>query len=248
MPCLESVQAQGDVLAKHLLMDGCSRDGTIDVLRGYQQVAPKLFWISEADRGQANALNKALAQVDTEYFGWLNADDCYVENGLSRLADARLRLGSEAPVIIYGDYQVINEKGEILRHRRQPSFNYFDCVYGYLTVQNGAALFHTETVRAAGGFDEMMSFAMDYDLVAKVANRGSVYHVREYIGQFRLHGLAKTATLQEVCMAETAVIRSRYGIKPAAMQRIWMLIAKFRVGLRMAREGCLGCRLGFARH
>ena len=76
-PCLESVQAQGNCLCRHILMDGGSTDGSVKVLAQFGGSHPKLCWTSEHDKGQSDALNKALKLVDTEYFGWLNADDKY---------------------------------------------------------------------------------------------------------------------------------------------------------------------------
>jgi GT2 family glycosyltransferase len=243
-PCLESVRAQGANVAKHIVMDGGSTDGSIEILRAHARTNPKLLWVSERDGGQSDALNKALARVDTEYFGWLNADDCYLPQGLAALVRTAAFRKTSPPVVVYGDYKVIDSGSRVIKQRRQPSFNYKDCLYSYLTVQNCAAIFRTNACRASGGFDRNLHFCMDYELVLRLARTGPVEHVREYVGCFRHHAGAKTSQIPEVCESETRALRAAVsGLSDAQLRtRYW--ISKSRVLLRMALEGCIGSRLG----
>jgi glycosyltransferase involved in cell wall biosynthesis len=239
--CLKSVAAQGDCVLKHIVMDGGSTDGSVEILKNFGNNNSKLSWRSEPDRGQSDALNKALELVDTRYFAWLNADDCYMPAKLGALLLAAQSV--PAPAIVYGDYQVINASGELVKRRRQPSFNYWDCLYSYLTVQNCAAIFRTDLCRSTGGFDRHLAFCMDYDLILRLAGAGPVRHVREYVGCFRHHEGAKTSRLQEVCENETTQLRLQIsGRSPQSLRwRSWL--GKIRVAARMLAEGCLGSRL-----
>ena len=81
--CLESVKGQthGDV--EHIVVDGGSTDGTIEILKSN----PQLRWISEADTGQSHALNKGFAMARGEIIGWLNADDTYTPGAVSTAVD-----------------------------------------------------------------------------------------------------------------------------------------------------------------
>lgn len=239
---LESIAAQGDCLARHIVMDGASTDGSVEILRQFSASHPKLLWHSERDEGQSDALQKSLARVDTEYFAWINADDCLRPGGLRALLRG-LTSARHPPAIVYGDYDIIDEQGHVLRRRRQPSFNYWDCLFSYLTVQNCAAIFNTAKVRETGGFDRSLQFCMDYDLVLRLARSGPVRHVREYVGCFRHHEGAKTAQLQTVCALETQQLRLKFsGLSPNALRwRFW--IGKARVAARMTLQGCIGSRL-----
>jgi GT2 family glycosyltransferase len=239
--CLRSVSAQGIYIRKHIVIDGGSHDGSVDILRTLSRTIPNLVWTSERDEGQSDALNKALALVDTPYFGWLNADDCYMPTRLSALLNARESL--PAPSIVYGDYQIIDAQGRLLRLRRQPSFDYSDCLYSYLTVQNCAAIFSTSLCRSTGGFDRSLAFCMDYDLVLRLALRGPVRHIREYVGCFRHHEAAKTARLPEVCEIETQRLRRKISGRSVRSLRWRYWLGATRVFSRMMFEGCLGCRL-----
>jgi glycosyltransferase involved in cell wall biosynthesis len=223
-------------------MDGGSTDGSVELLSQFGGSQPKLYWTSERDKGQSDALNKALKLVDTEYFGWLNADDKYCPGMMEKLL--RCARGSDSrPVGVYGDYLVIDAREQIRRWRRQPSFSYWDCLFGYLTVQNCGAIFRTDKVREAGGFDASLQFAMDYDLILKLGSKGEIRHVREYAGCFRLHEASKTSRLQEVCRSEIAILRKKWSGCSDYGLRWRYVLSKFRVAMRMAGQGCLWCRL-----
>ena len=71
---LASVAAQSYGSIEHVVMDGGSRDETLDLL---EATDGRVKWRSEPDRGQSHALNKALGASEGEYIGWLNSDDAY---------------------------------------------------------------------------------------------------------------------------------------------------------------------------
>jgi GT2 family glycosyltransferase len=241
LSCLRSVAAQGDYVSKHVVVDGGSKDGSVEILQEFARTNPKLSWRSEPDAGQSDALNKALDKVDTRYFAWLNADDCLLPGKIGVLVKAAQSV--QAPAIVYGDYLGIDANGRIMKRRRQPSFNYWDCLYSYLTVQNCAAIFRTDVCRATGGFDKNLQFCMDYDLVLRLARSGVVRQVRDYVGCFRSHDGAKTSQLQEVCVTETERLRLRVSGQSAKSLRRRYWYGTLRVATRMITEGCMGSRL-----
>src|SRR5438270_14041386 len=74
---LESVRLHRYEICEHLVIDGLSTDGTIDLLRHESSInrQQKLFWVSERDSGQSEALHKGFRQATGEIIGWLNSDD-----------------------------------------------------------------------------------------------------------------------------------------------------------------------------
>src|SRR5437868_3953200 len=71
---LESVSSQSYPNIEHIVMDGASTDGSVEILRNSLH---NVRWLSEPDRGQSHALNKAFAESRGEIVGWLNSDDAY---------------------------------------------------------------------------------------------------------------------------------------------------------------------------
>ena len=243
LPMLESVAAQGDVVAKHIVVDGVSTDGTVKALEEWTKSHPYFEFVSEKDNGQSDACQKALKHVETEYFAWLNADDVLCEGGLDALVGG-VTSSDTHPSIVYGDYLRIDGDGRVYAKRRQPTYSYWDCLHGYLTVQNASAIFNAPLLRQCGGFDTSLRFVMDYDIILKLGKIGSVVHVPKFCGAFRVHEDSKTTTIDDVCQRETEELRTRYGVvKNRALRRIMQSVAKLRVYSRMLFQGCMKDRL-----
>lgn len=242
MPMLESVANQGDSVTRHIVIDGASTDGTVDRLREWAESHANFIFVSEKDGGQADACRKALNRVETEYFIWLNADDVLLDGAADKLLSA---IGEgEHPGIVYGDYIKIDASGKTFAKRPQPSFSYWDCLHGYLTVQNVAAIFNAPLLRSVGGFDPSLRFVMDMDIIFKLAREYEVRHVRYFCGAFRIHATSKTMTIGDVCQREQADLRSRFGVTTnMRIRNVLKRIVQLRVLYRMIVEGCIWDRL-----
>jgi glycosyltransferase involved in cell wall biosynthesis len=87
---LGSVATQSGGPVEHIVMDGGSSDGSVEVLQEFaaDRKNAHLHWVSEEDRGQSHALNKGFRLAQGEYIGWLNADDRYRAGCFSRVGQA----------------------------------------------------------------------------------------------------------------------------------------------------------------
>src|SRR5687767_4604996 len=81
---IESVRAPTYTNWEHIVIDGGSTDGTVELLGEYSH----LKWISERDEGHYHAMNKGLERATGEIVAILNADDCYLPDTLKLVADA----------------------------------------------------------------------------------------------------------------------------------------------------------------
>lgn len=86
---IRSVLLQGYPNLEYVVMDGGSQDRTRDVLRKYDRLID--HWVSEPDKGQADAVNKGFAKADGEIFAWLNSDDVYERHVLAEVAELFLQ-------------------------------------------------------------------------------------------------------------------------------------------------------------
>src|SRR5690349_9456456 len=81
--CLRNVIEQACPAIEHIVVDGGSADGTVEILSEYAARFDHIHWVSERDRGQSDALNKGIRMARGTVIGWLNVDDFYEPNVLS---------------------------------------------------------------------------------------------------------------------------------------------------------------------
>ena len=79
---IESVLEQKGVVVEYIVVDGGSKDGTVDIIKEYasRPDGPVIKWISEPDRGMYDAINKGIAMATGDIVGILNADDLFQSN------------------------------------------------------------------------------------------------------------------------------------------------------------------------
>ncbi len=116
-PTLQSIKEQTFTDFEHLVIDGASRDNTLDVARnaGIEQMVIH----SEPDKGLYDAMNKSIARARGEFLIFLNAGDSFASSdSLSRMA----ALANDDVDIIYGQTQIVNSKREVvgMRHLTAP--------------------------------------------------------------------------------------------------------------------------------
>jgi len=190
---LASVRGQGDV--EHIVADGGSSDGSRELLQKSQ-----VRWLSEPDRGQADALNKALAMARGEIVGWLNSDDVYRPGAVARAlsffdADPSLDM-------VYGHSDKIDAGGNVIGRVDA----YQTDLAGLLaraTIPQPSTFLKRAALDKAGGVDVQYRYALDYDLWLRLALMGAKWRaVDETWAQFRIHGDSKTVAEAERFLPE----------------------------------------------
>ena len=76
---IESVAEQEGITVEHVIQDGASTDGTVELLEELDELVD---WVSEPDQGQSDALNRGIARARGRWIAWLNADEFYLPGGL----------------------------------------------------------------------------------------------------------------------------------------------------------------------
>jgi glycosyltransferase involved in cell wall biosynthesis len=98
--CLESVADQDYPAIEHIVLDGGSTDGSVDILRGW--TAHSIIWRSEPDDGQADAINRGVAVATGDVCTWLNSDDVYLDAGAVSAAMEAIQLGADVVTSLGG--------------------------------------------------------------------------------------------------------------------------------------------------
>ncbi|NLC50585.1 MAG: glycosyltransferase, partial [Bacteroidales bacterium] len=112
---MKSVQEQSYSHIEHIIVDGKSTDGTVDLIKELE--TEQTNWISEKDKGIYDAMNKGTAMATGIYICYLNAGDAfYDENTVEKLIATAQQY--HLPDILYGETVVVNNEGTFLHNRR----------------------------------------------------------------------------------------------------------------------------------
>jgi glycosyltransferase involved in cell wall biosynthesis len=226
---IESVRAQTYTPIEHIVVDGGSTDGSVDVLREHDG----LRWVSEPDRGQSHALNKGFALAGGHVLGWLNADDAYEPQAVAEAVDALRATGA---ALVYADVTRVNDDGVNPRRiRSRAPFELWTELNLGCGIYSPAVFFTREAYEAAGGVDESLHMTMDYDLWLRIGKRFEVRHVDAVWGIQRQHDDAKSLRLDP--WPERLAVSRRHGgrlVSPLAITRYVRRPRLRRVALRTA--------------
>ena len=100
---IQSILSQDYPNIEYLIIDGCSSDGTVDIIKRYEDAIT--YWVSEPDRGIYDAMNKGAEKATGEWINFMNAGDCFVSaETVTRFVDV---VASETD-IAYGDSWLVH--------------------------------------------------------------------------------------------------------------------------------------------
>jgi glycosyltransferase involved in cell wall biosynthesis len=191
---LDSVYIQNYPACEHLIIDGMSTDGTIELLRSLptDKSQTGITWVSEQDSGQSEALNKGFRWAQGDIIGWLNADDRY-RIGCFELV---VRVFEENPDldVLYGDYRIVDESGRVIRVRAEIEFSTFVLFYHrVLYIPTTATFFRRRVFDDGNWLDENLQYVMDLEFFIRLTTNGYRFrHLPEILADFRLQPASKT--------------------------------------------------------
>lgn len=193
--CLDSVRGQTYSHVEHIVVDGGSTDGSVEVLAG----APDIRWLSEPDRGQSHALNKGFQLARGGIVGWLNADDVLEPTAIARsvaIMQARPEVGWT-----YGSVKVTGEVSDyVLRPPRRLARRHF---FRGTPVAQPGAFFARWALDRAGPLAEDLHYAMDLDLWCRLYVGGvASVRVDGPVAIFEVHADSKSGSIDHHLFVE----------------------------------------------
>lgn len=154
---IESVKRQDYAPIEHIIVDGNSDDGTLDILKGF----PHLIWISEPDAGQSHALNKGFRMAKGEIIGWLNADDTYNSGAVSNAV--RFLVENPDVDLVYGDMQIVDKQGSPIMLAISKPFDLITLLTDNF-IRQPTVFMRRRIIEELGGVDESLHYCMDREL------------------------------------------------------------------------------------
>jgi glycosyltransferase involved in cell wall biosynthesis len=195
---------------EHIVIDGASDDGTVELLEGRED--PHLTWVSEPDSGQTEAVNKGLQRARGELLAWLNADDSYVPDAVDR-AIGHLEANPEVGAI-FGGVNYVDESGAVFRTLLPPRFSWRRYLYLGTWVTTPTIIFRRRLLDRAGLLDEAWADAADYDFYLRLLHGERMERMDEPLVNFRYHPTSKSESDVWTQLNEARAIRRRWARNP----------------------------------
>lgn len=163
--CLASVARQNYANKEHLVIDGASTDGTLDIVN--QHIDQIATFKSERDNGIYDALNKGIKLATGDVVGFLHADDLYASDDvLSKIAKA---FEDFKVCAVYGDLEYVSQQdtSKVIRRWRSKPFVPQDLGWGWMPA-HPTLYVRRDWYSKIGGFDISYRIAADYLSVLKL--------------------------------------------------------------------------------
>jgi glycosyltransferase involved in cell wall biosynthesis len=212
---LDSIAALGTP-HEHVIFDGGSDDGTLDVIRAH--AGPEVRWTSEPDRGQTHAVNRAMAAAGGELVMWINADDVVIPDAVDR-AVARLQ-ADPGLAAVYGGIELIDAASETRRTYIPEDWSWRRFLYLGDYIPLPTVIFRRALIDAVGPLHEEWRDAADYDFYLRVFDGRRVERIPEPLVRFRFHEDSKTS--KDVWTQQRELLEIRLRRARGARDRVLM--------------------------
>lgn len=195
---------------EYIVVDGLSTDGTLDVIKQYQNRIHTL--ISEKDNGIYDAMNKGLAAATGDYVLFMNSgDEIYSADTVS----AVFATATDAD-IYYGETEMIDNAGHCLgqrRHKAPRQFTWKDFKYG-MSISHQAIYIKRSLAQP---YNPKYQLSADIDWILQAAKKAkSIVNVHQYVAKYLVGGMSKAKHKQSL-LERFAIMREHYGLLPTIL-------------------------------
>lgn len=231
---LESVAQQDYAYIEHLVIDGCSNDGTLELIQHYVEAnisRHQIRLIREPDKGLYDAMNKAIGHAKGDYIVFLNAGDkLHNRDTISRLVESLDWTDGNAnnPAIIYGETDLVDNEGKFIRHRRLQApevLNWRSFLDGMLVCHQSFYV-RTDLAREVL-YDLRYRFSADIDWCIRLMKLSDERHLSivnthfiltDYLSEGMTTKNRRASLLERMC-----VMASHYGWLRTICQHVWFI-------------------------
>ena len=218
---LESVAMQTYPDIEHLVIDGASKDRTVEIARRY----PHAIVVSEPDKGLYDAMNKGLKRATGDYLCFLNAGDkLHSKDTLAHLIEL---VSNDSPVgVLYGDTHIVDAQGNFLRSRRLTPPEHLT----WRSFKAGMLVCHQAFYinrQIAQPYDLTYRFSADFDWCIRCMKEGEKrgmknLYLREPLADYLSEGMT-TANQKASLKERFRIMAKHYGLCTTIIQHIWFI-------------------------
>jgi glycosyltransferase involved in cell wall biosynthesis len=239
---IRSVALQSYRPIQHVVVDGGSTDGSVDILKRcaaeFRGSGYVLDWISEPDRGFADALGKGFAITRGEIVGWLNSDDVYFDRHVVESSIRELVAHPEVDVV-HGDVALISETSGLWMIWCFPRFDYKRALRSYIVPQ--PTLFLRRSVVQRHPIGSLGVVGLDHAYYLEIGRAHKFRHIHRVQAGDRDHAARRTNTMSSQWTEETDQYLKTYGngYAPTRLDRthdvLTRLLMRFKGAIYLVR-------------
>lgn len=174
---------------EYILMDGGSNDGSIDIIKNYEQHFT--YWQSEKDNGQSAAINAGFARGTGDILCWLNSDDMFMPGALLKIG--RIFKDITEPTIIFGNCLHFHENSSKTRGsdvvKSSEELELEICNY----MIQPSSFWNQGAWEKTGRLNESYHYGMDWEWFVRAQIAGITFRpVKDYLSLYRIHEAHKS--------------------------------------------------------
>ncbi|MGW8250222.1 MAG: glycosyltransferase family 2 protein [Anaerolineales bacterium] len=183
---IRSVLDQDYSELEYILVDGGSTDGSLDIIHRYRDKFA--WWVSEPDKGQAEAINKGLSRARGDIVAWLNSDDLYLPGAVSQAVSA---LQSDPRLaFVYGNAVTVDAEENNLSDLQFAPYELMDLM-AFRIICQPSVFMRRSVLERAGPLDTSYRYLLDHQLWIRLACLAPFQHIPASLSVARQHPGAK---------------------------------------------------------
>lgn len=191
---------------EYLIIDGDSKDGTLDIANKYSDEIFKI--ISEPDNGLYNAMNKGIQNASGDYLFFLNSDDCFIEKTVLQKVFEKTRYNQQE--LLYGDQAYITNDLNKISIRKHNKLNKIYLLKN--TPCQPATFYRKDSFEKYGNFDESYKIVSDHEWFLRVFLKHNIscYYLGFPITLFNTGGLSTSSKRENLLDTERNRMLEKY--------------------------------------
>ena len=209
---VESVLNQDYPHIEYIVMDGGSRDGTVETLEAWKD---RVEYVSAPDGGAADAINRGFQRSHGTVFGWLNADDTYRPGAIG--AAVRSLAAMPEAAVVYGQGIWTDAEDRVLGTYPTVSPYNADHWERECFICQPAAFMTRSAFDSVGMLDPGLQSAFDYDLWIRLSRGNLFVAIQEILAASRMHpGNKSLGQRRQVFEESIRLLRRHFGFVPVS--------------------------------